>query len=165
MCNIEEPQHSHSPFGIPLAPNTSTTALTFMLAMAMFPDAQKKLQAELDRVVGPDRLPEYDDLENMPYLRATVMETIRWLPVLPLSIPHAVTADDVYKGYFIPKGATVFGNAWAIHMDPMRYANPTVFDPDRFYTPGQPTPWSNGPAGARDQCVLSPSIAPCMQDR
>ena len=85
--------------------------------------------------------------------------------VTPAAFPHAVEKDDVYKGYFIPKGATVFGNAWAIHMDPMRYANPTAFDPDRFYTPGQPTPWSNGPAGARDQCVFSPSIAPCMQDR
>ncbi len=36
-------------------------------------------------------------------------------------IPHSADEDEVYNGYFIPKGATVIGNVWAIHMDPARY--------------------------------------------
>ena len=57
----------------------------------------------------------------------------------------------MYKDYFIPRGATVFGNLWAVHMDPLRFANPTAFDPDRFYKAGQPTPWASGRTGVRDQ--------------
>lgn len=76
-----------------------------MVAMASFPDVQKKAQAELDRVVGPHRLPDFEDLKSLTYIRAIVMETLRWLPVNPFGIPHTTTADDEYKGYHIPKGA------------------------------------------------------------
>lgn len=72
--------------------------------MVLFPEVQRKAQAELDRVVGPNRLPEFNDLEDMPYVRAVAMETTRWMPVTPSGIPHVVTSDDVYNGYHIPKG-------------------------------------------------------------
>lgn len=69
-------------------------------------------------------------------------------------IPHRADADDVYDEYFIPKGSTVLGNIWAIHMDPQRYPNPFAFDPDRFYRPQKPHNWASGPdATDRDQCV------------
>jgi cytochrome P450 len=45
---------------------------------------------------------------------------------------RAAEEDDTWDGYFIPKGTTVVGNLWAIHMDPVRYPNPTLFNPDRF---------------------------------
>lgn len=75
--------------------------------MAMFPDVQKTAQAELDRIVGQDRQPEFDDLEHMPYIQAVGMEVTRWLPVLPLSIPHAVIEEDSYNGFRIPKGTMI----------------------------------------------------------
>lgn len=75
--------------------------------MAMYPSAQKNAQAELDRVVGTDRLPEFDDLQELPFVRAIVMETLRWIPVLPFGVPRAVIEDDVYNGHHIPKGSTV----------------------------------------------------------
>lgn len=75
--------------------------------MTLFPEVQKKAQAELDRVVGPDRLPEYTDIDHMPYIQATLMEALRWMPVLPLSVPLAATDDDEYKGYHIPKGSMI----------------------------------------------------------
>ena len=84
------------------------------MAMAMHPEVQAKAQAELDRVVGPERLPEYTDVDHMPYIQATLMETLRWMPVLPFSIPHAVTDDDEYRGYHIPKGTTILGNSWYV---------------------------------------------------
>lgn len=80
---------------------------SFTLAMAVFPEVQKRAQAELDRVVGPDRLPEYDDLEHLPYIRAISMEVMRWMPMLCFGLPHALTEDDVYNGYHIPKGTMV----------------------------------------------------------
>lgn len=72
--------------------------------MALFPQVQKKAQEELDRVIGPNRLPEIGDINQIPYIRALIMETLRWLPVTPFGIPHTVIADDTYKGYHIPKG-------------------------------------------------------------
>ena len=75
--------------------------------MTLFPSVQQKAQAELDRVVGPTRLPEYEDLPNLPYVRAVVLETMRWRPVGPFAIPHANNADDTYEGYHIPKGTLI----------------------------------------------------------
>lgn len=72
-------------------------------------------------------------------------------------MPHSADADDVYEGYFIPKGASVIGNIWAIHMDPARYPEPRAFRPERWYTPGKPTRWASGPTSQeRDQCVSTP---------
>lgn len=75
--------------------------------MALYPEVQKKAQAELDRVVGSTRLPEFSDLDRMPYIQAVRLETLRWLPLVPFSIPHATSESDVYEGYYIPKGALV----------------------------------------------------------
>lgn len=71
---------------------------------AVAPDVQKKAQQEIDRVVGRNRLPTYNDWEFLPYTEAIMREVLRWRPVLPLGVPHRVTVDDIYKGYFIPKG-------------------------------------------------------------
>lgn len=71
---------------------------------AVAPDVQKKAQHEIDGVVGRDRLPTYDDWDSLPYTEAILREVLRWRPVLPLGVPHRVTADDIYKGYLIPKG-------------------------------------------------------------
>lgn len=40
------------------------------------------------------------------------MESQRWVPVAPIGVPHRTTEDDVYKGYFIPKGSVVIANQW-----------------------------------------------------
>lgn len=65
---------------------------------------QKTAQAELDRVVGHSRFPTFDDLDNMPYIQAVLLETLRWMPVGPFGIPHASVTEDTYMGYYIPKG-------------------------------------------------------------
>ena len=80
--------------------------------MAMHPESQKAAQAELDAVVGPDRLPEFSDYDCLPYMRAFVKELTRWHIVTPMGLPHATVHDDEYNGYFIPGGATVFVNMW-----------------------------------------------------
>jgi len=77
---------------------------TFSLAMAMYPDFQKKAQQEIENVVGSDRLVTLDDRNSLPYIEAIYREIFRWRPVLPLGLAHNTFEDDVYNGYFIPKG-------------------------------------------------------------
>lgn len=112
---------------------TSSTLYAFVQAMLLYPDVQRRAQEELDRVVGPDRLPVMDDLVDLQYIRCCMKETLRWMPTTILgAVPHAVTQDDEYKGYFIPKGAGVLNNVWAIGMDPKRHPSPRTFNPDRY---------------------------------
>ena len=86
---------------------TTGAAQAFLLAMSLNPDIQRKAQAELDRVVGLDRLPNFEDYEDLIYVRAIMLESLRWMPPTPLGVPHRVMQDDAYRGFCIPKGATV----------------------------------------------------------
>ena len=86
------------------AVQVSSAIKTFFYSMALHPDIQKKAQKEIDRVVGSRRLPDFNDRESMPYTDAIYHEVIRIRPVAPMGFPHTSTEDDIYKGYFIPKG-------------------------------------------------------------
>ena len=114
------------------ADTTTMTLQVFTLAAVLHQDKVKILQQEIDSVVGRDRMPTFEDTEKMPYLTAFVKEIHRWRPVLPGGVPHAITADDEYMGYHIPKGAAVIGGHWAISMDEEMYPNPDSFEPERF---------------------------------
>lgn len=82
--------------------------------MTLYPDVQKKAQAEIDEVVGTGRLPGFEDRENLPYTNALVKESLRWHPVGPMGLPHVSTEDDMYEGYFIPKGSLLLANIWFV---------------------------------------------------
>ena len=56
---------------------TISTMITFALAMIVYPDVQRKAQEELDRVVGRDRLPEFEDQPSLPYITAIQREVMR----------------------------------------------------------------------------------------
>ena len=78
---------------------TIGSASGLILALAMYPDKQRKAQAELDGVVGPGRLPDFDDFAQLPYLRALIKEVIRFWPVAPLGESvfdrrHGIPADE-----------------------------------------------------------------------
>jgi len=71
---------------------------SFFLLMSLYPDVQKRAQAEVDQVVGRDRLPTLDDQNALVYISALIKEVIRWGPVAPLGaqllqIDHANNAD------------------------------------------------------------------------
>ncbi|KAI0754716.1 cytochrome P450 98A3 [Daedaleopsis nitida] len=118
----------------------------FFLAMALYPEAQKKAQAELDAVVGTDRLPDLSDRDALQYVNAVVKETLRWYTVVPLGVPHCTTEEDEYNGYYIPKDATVLVNIWAISNDPRIYPEPDRFIPDRYLKDGNFDPNVRDPA-------------------
>ena len=100
--------------------------------MVLFPEVQKRAQACIDNVVGPERLPAMDDYPQLPYIRNCIKEITRLMPTARLGFPHAVMEDDGYLGYRIPKGAGIIANIHTIHMDPERYPEPETFNPDRY---------------------------------
>ncbi|KAI0035465.1 cytochrome P450 oxidoreductase [Vararia minispora EC-137] len=113
--------------------DTVTATLgTFFLAMVLYPDAQRKAQEELARVIGSSTLPTTTDFERLPYLVALFKEVMRWHTVACINLPHYTTADDTYNGYYIPKGSIILANLWLIANDPNNYSDPSVFKPERF---------------------------------
>ncbi|KAH9063196.1 cytochrome P450 [Lactarius vividus] len=103
---------------------------SLFLALVLYPEVQKRAQSELDSVISRDRLPTSDDKPRLPYLEATSKDDV--YQHLNGGVPHSPTDDDFYKGYFIPKGAVIIANAWAVLHDPGLYPDPEVFNPDRF---------------------------------
>ncbi|KAJ8091677.1 hypothetical protein PM082_020912 [Marasmius tenuissimus] len=51
--------------------------------MALFPEVQARARAELDAVVGTERLPTFEDRDKLPYLNAVALEALRWHTVTP----------------------------------------------------------------------------------
>lgn len=90
---------------------TASTLVGFVQALLLFPEVVKNGQAEIDRVCG-DRLPDLNDLNNLPYIRGCMKESMRWMPTAILGVPHATTRDDEYMGYKIPKDAWITMNVW-----------------------------------------------------
>jgi len=58
----------------------------FFLAMALYPEVQKKAQGEIDAVIGNNRLPDFSDRDALPYTSAIVKEAMRWQPVTPFGM-------------------------------------------------------------------------------
>ena len=83
---------------------------TIFVALSLYPEVQRKAHAELDTMVGPNRLPEFEDRDALVYVNAVIKEALRWMNVLPFVIPHMTTKDDEYRGYFIPAGTLIFPN-------------------------------------------------------
>ncbi|KAG6873914.1 hypothetical protein C0995_009694 [Termitomyces sp. Mi166 len=132
------------PFNFVKRELTVSAIYSFFLAMALNPEIMRKAQAEIDSVVGNDRLPTLEDRQYLPYIDALTKEVFRWNVVAPLGLPHCLTEDDVHDGYFIPKGTVVIVNIRSILHDPEVYVNPHSFNPERFIMtedrPAEPDP-------------------------
>ncbi|KAL4264901.1 cytochrome P450 family protein [Pleurotus pulmonarius] len=118
------------------AETSHATLSTFVAAMVLFPEVQKRGQEELDKLAS-SRLPTFEDLPCMPYVQAIMLEVLRWQSVLPLGLAHRLTMDDEYNGYYIPKGSVVFANIWAMLRDEEYHPDPDIFRPERFLKDGK----------------------------
>ncbi|RBR18975.1 hypothetical protein FVER53590_10070 [Fusarium verticillioides] len=116
--------------------DTTVSAICgFVLAMLLFPEVQRKAQQEIDSVVGTERLPQFEDRDNLPYVDALTKESLRWIPVAPMGAVHTADEDIHYKDFVIPKGASLLPATWWFLHDPEIYSDPTSFDPGRYLEP------------------------------
>ncbi|KAH9329327.1 hypothetical protein KI387_001435 [Taxus chinensis] len=117
---------------------TDTTALLTEWAMAemvLNPETQRKVQEELDAVVGKERSVNDSDICKLPYLQAVVKETLRMHPPGPLLSWARLSTQDtnVADGMFcIPAGTTTMVNMWSITHDPQIWDSPDQFRAERF---------------------------------
>ncbi|KAG6381787.1 cytochrome P450 [Boletus reticuloceps] len=138
--------------------DTTASGIIMMIMVAVcHPEAQARVQAELDEVVGKDRMPTFEDWNMLPQLHAFMLEALRWRPVAPLGMfpvltlaelkqrkgsiyaympgfAHRATKDIIWRGQCIPAGATVVGCHWAISRDPEVFPDPETFNPRRWLT-------------------------------
>ncbi|KAJ4777021.1 hypothetical protein LUZ62_061278 [Rhynchospora pubera] len=118
---------------------TDTTAATIEWAMAELlnkPDILKKLQDELDQIVGKDKLVDESHLKQLHFLSLVIKETLRLHPPIPLLVPHCPSSPCTIGGYLIPEGTRVFVNVWAIQRDPSKWTDPLEFKPERYLQQG-----------------------------
>ncbi|XP_073299756.1 cytochrome P450 83B1-like [Primulina huaijiensis] len=114
---------------------TETSAALIVWAMAALikkPQSMKKAQEEIRNMVGNKGSVDEDDIQNLPYLKAIIKETLRLFPPTPLSVPRETIQDCTIDGYDIPAKTMVYVNVHAIGLDPEYWENPTEFMPERF---------------------------------
>ncbi|WOG86187.1 hypothetical protein DCAR_0205388 [Daucus carota subsp. sativus] len=117
---------------------TTATVLTWaMTALMRNPGVMKKVQEEVRRVMGKKGKIDEDDIQNLPYLRAVVKETMRLYPPGPLLLPRktmgsSVIGEDEDHMYKIKPKTVVFVSMWAIGRDPENWKEPLEFMPERF---------------------------------
>ncbi|XP_027076840.1 cytochrome P450 71AU50-like [Coffea arabica] len=113
--------------------DTSATVVEWTLAELLKSQrVMKKVQQELEEVLGLDRMVEESDLEYLNYLNMAVKEALRLHPVAPLLVPHAAMEDCSVDGFHIPKNSRVIINVWTIGRDPNAWSDPEKFIPERF---------------------------------
>ncbi|PKU66140.1 geraniol 8-hydroxylase [Dendrobium catenatum] len=113
--------------------DTTSNAVEFALAeMLNRVETMKRVQDELEHVVGKHNIVEEHHIDKLPYLNATIKEVLRLHPTVPLLVPHRPSSTCTVGGYMVPEGSRVFINAWAIHRDPAIWKEPLEFKPERF---------------------------------
>lgn len=110
---------------------TSTTLRWGFLYMLKYPEVMKKVQAEIDEVIGRSRMPSYADKAKMPYAEATLAEIQRLANIAPFGVPHAVSETVEFHGYTIPARTSIIVYNSAILSDPATFPQPEQFMPER----------------------------------
>ncbi|GFR19898.1 cytochrome P450 18a1 [Trichonephila clavata] len=104
-----------------------------LLVSAEFPEVQKRIQAEIDEVIGPDRFPNFQDRIRMPFTEAAILELMRWRTIVPLNLMRYTLQDTELNGYFIPKHSRILSVLWALDNDTKLWGNDVQeYKPERM---------------------------------
>ncbi|NP_001254680.1 cytochrome P450 2E1 precursor [Callithrix jacchus] len=111
---------------------TSTTLRYGLLILMKYPEIEEKLHEEIDRVIGPSRIPAVKDRLEMPYMDAVVHEIQRFINLVPSNLPHEATRDAIFRGYVIPKGTVIIPSLDSVLYDKQEFPDPEKFKPEHF---------------------------------
>ncbi|XP_020391473.1 cytochrome P450 2K1-like [Rhincodon typus] len=113
--------------------DTSSSTLRWaILLMIKYPEIQRSVQGEIERVIGTERVPRMVDRKRMPYTDAVLHEVQRFANIIPMNIPHATTKDTHFRGFFIPKGMQVIPLLSSVLYDKTQWEKPNEFNPSHF---------------------------------
>ncbi|XP_059834790.1 uncharacterized protein LOC132398969 [Hypanus sabinus] len=113
--------------------DTSSSTLRWaILLMMKYPQIQRNVQEEINRVIGTERAPQMMDRKAMPYTDAVLHEIQRFANIIPMNMPHATTKDTHFREYFIPKGMQIIPLLSSVLRDKTQWETPDDFNPSHF---------------------------------
>ncbi|KAF0876403.1 CP2A6 protein, partial [Crocuta crocuta] len=115
----------------------STTLRYGFLLLMKHPDVEAKLHEEIDKVIGKNRQPKFEDRAKMPYTEAVIHEIQRFGDIIPLSLARRVTKDTKFREFLLPKGTDIITLLNTVHYDPSQFLTPQEFNPEHFLDANQ----------------------------
>jgi cytochrome P450 len=110
---------------------TTANALTWTwYLLSQHPEAEARLHAELDAALN-GRLPTFEDLQQLPYTRMVLAESMRLYPPAWAIGRRAIHSFEA-RGYTVPAGSVILMSQYIMHRDPRFFADPERFDPERW---------------------------------
>lgn len=110
---------------------TSTTLRWGLLLMMKYPEIQRKVQSEIEKVIGSAE-PQVRHRKEMPYTDAVIHEIQRFGNIVPNNLPHATTQDVNFRGYLLPKGIQVIPLLTSVLYDKDHFVKADEFYPEHF---------------------------------
>ena len=125
---------------------TLTTSLSWAFyQIHQHPEIKEKLQSEIDHLDYHHNLME---VEKLPYLTATIKETLRMYPISPIIFPRVVRKRITINTYTYPQDTILCLSLYLVHYREDIYAQPHQFQPARFinrkYSPSEYFPFGGG---------------------
>ncbi|XP_052016272.1 cytochrome P450 2D10 isoform X2 [Apodemus sylvaticus] len=111
---------------------TSATLSWALLLMILHPDVQRRVQQEIDEVIGQVRSPEMADQAHMPYTNAVIHEVQRFGDIAPLNLQRITSRDIEVQNFLIPKGTILIPNLSSVLKDETVWEKPLRFHPEHF---------------------------------
>ncbi|CAN6169630.1 unnamed protein product [Urochloa humidicola] len=131
LLTVEEVKAQSQDMTFAAVDNPSNAVEWTLAEMVNRPEMLEKAEAELDTIVGRDRLVEERDIPRLSYLKACIREAFRLHPVAPFNVPHVALAGATVAGYHIPEGSHIILSRIGLGRNPAVWDDPLCFDPSR----------------------------------